>query len=524
MDFKVENRAKLNKKTVIINSASSALSILINISVLVWLQQYLLLRITPEEYSILPLIMSLMAFTPLLTIILTGGIARHITMAYIQNKDREVSQICTTMFPILCITSLIIVAIGGTVALNIQAILNLPSHYIEDAKLMLSLQVFILALSLPLSVFNSAFVVKQKLLLQDVINLSCQILRLILLLSLFTIISVEVKWVVISTVSAELVNLVVSSFVGIKLMPSLKIKTGKFRFELARSIINYGIWNFIGQVSATIKQAFDPLILNRFSDAINVATFHVASIAPRQLILLLNPLIRPFIPVLNSIVAENNNSKLKNTYLRTCRYHSWVLLCIAVPAIIFSDKVMFLYLGGKYPETGPIMAILVLVTALNGLNALGFAVAAARGTLRGITIRILLIDFVNIILTVIFVVNFKAGAIGAATATAISFVVLEISIKWPYCRKIAYTSTKEWANEVVTPTLLLTIPSIIFCLIIKESNIINSIFELAAISIISLIIYLLFILRFGLRIQDKNDLELLSKKYPKLKTVTDRLI
>ena len=71
-----------SKKTVLVNSSSFAITRAINILVLVWLYQHLLKRISPSEYSIYPVLMSLMAFAPLMTGVLTSGIGRYVVEAY----------------------------------------------------------------------------------------------------------------------------------------------------------------------------------------------------------------------------------------------------------------------------------------------------------------------------------------------------------------------------------------------------------------------------------------------------------
>ena len=102
----MSTQVEISKKLVLINSASSLVTRVLNISVLIWLQQYLLKRITPEEYSLLPVIYSVMMFAPLITTILTGGLGRYIVVAYAKHDDNRVTQIVSTMFPILfCVST-----------------------------------------------------------------------------------------------------------------------------------------------------------------------------------------------------------------------------------------------------------------------------------------------------------------------------------------------------------------------------------------------------------------------------------
>ena len=73
---------EISKRLVFINSASSLLAKVLNVSILVWLQQYLLRRISTEEYSLYPILMAVMLLVPLLTTILISGLSRYIVEAY----------------------------------------------------------------------------------------------------------------------------------------------------------------------------------------------------------------------------------------------------------------------------------------------------------------------------------------------------------------------------------------------------------------------------------------------------------
>lgn len=509
-------RTGTNKKTVIINSMSSAVSLVANLTVLIWLQQFLLKRISPEEYSILPVLMSIMAFTPLLTAILTSGLGRQMTLSYVKGDDEEVTKICSTMFPILCAAGILFLSLGLFLAHNIASVLDIDSQYIDDAKLMLSVLVLVASLRFPLAIYSSAFVVTQKLMLQDLIDLGCQFVRIILLFVFLFGISVEIKWVVIATALSELLNLAISTPVARRLVPAMRIRFGVFKSHIAKTIISYGGWGFLQQTSKTIKDTFDVIILNRFASALQVTLFYVSGLAPRQLIYLTIPLTRPFIPVLTSMIAVDDYFKLKNTYLRVARYHSWLLLCVGIPAIIFSNEIMHIYLDGKYPETGNLMAILLLISVSNGFNALGYAVAAAAGELRGLSLRTLLVNVTSMATALYLIVVLNLGALGSVIATVSCYFILEITIVWRFCRKIANADLYDWVREVVKPCLITAIPSILICLSLKEILDITTLIELLLSSALSALVYILLILKTGLREQDILDInQLISKMSPK---------
>lgn len=509
------SRIEISKKRILVNSSSSAISLLINISVLVWLQQFLLKRITPEEYSLMPILLSIMAIAPLFTIVFTGGIGRFITVAYAQNDSEKIKQICSTMFPILLFVSVAFLLIGFIAAWHIDSLIVVAPELVVDAQIMFALLIFSAALRLPASVFGTGFIVTQKLYLEDMISVVCQLLRVIVLFSLLYGVSVRVLWVVVALVISDLLLLLITTPISLKLLPEQKVRWGKLDNNLAKEITNYGGWSFVHQISETIKQAFDPILLNHFVNSVAVSVFYVAGLVPRQLRLIVYPISRPFIPILASMCATRDYTRLRNTYLRVARYHAWLIISISIPAIAFSKQIIFLYLDNLYPDASKIMVVLVLVAVINTFNALGVAVVAADGQMKSLALRKLLMYVFNAVLAFVLVYYFNLGAYGVAVATLVSVLIIDVFIVWPFCRMVAHTTTKLWYENVILPCVTSSIPSIVFCIIISISTEVNTFVKLIIYSGVSGIVFYITVGLFGLRVQDKIDLIQLSKKLPK---------
>src|SRR2546422_1018991 len=104
----MQSQVAISKRLVLINSASSVVTKVLSATVLLWMHRYLLRRISPEEYSLLPVVMSIVAFMPLLTVTLTAGLGRYVVEAYARGDERRVTQIVSTMFPWLLAASLVL--------------------------------------------------------------------------------------------------------------------------------------------------------------------------------------------------------------------------------------------------------------------------------------------------------------------------------------------------------------------------------------------------------------------------------
>lgn len=500
------SQIEISKKLVVINSASSAVVLVLNLTVLIWLQQYLLKRISPDEYALLPLVMAVMAFSPLLTMVLTGGLGRYITIAYARGDNEEVTRICSTMFPLLLAGGAAFLGIGWFAAWHIDALLEIKPEYLADARMMMALLVFSAAIRLPLAVFSSGFLVRQKLMLQDMIDVGCQLVRIALLFALLFGFGAKVLWVTVALVASELLNLAIATPISVRLVPAQKLRAKLFSRSLAKELTGYGGWGVANQLGEIFKQTMDPILLNRFSSSLDVSIFYLGGIVPRQLRLMMGPLTRPFIPVLAAFHATGDKDRLRNTYLRTARYQAWVSILVAIPAGVFGNELMRLYVGEKFEGAGLVLSLLLIVGVLNSFNALGVAVAAAIGEMRGIAVRMLAVQSANVAVGLVVVSQLQQGAIGLALSGVVVTLAMESVVVWGYCRKLVSADVRLWLREVVFPTVLPAIVPLIFCATAEHYVTLDSWFLLIGLSAVSALLYAVLVLLFGLRPQDRREL------------------
>ena len=118
----MSSRVEISRKLVLFNSASSLVALGLNVTVLDWLHRFLLKRIGTEEYSMPPVLYSIMMFAPLLTTMFTNGLVRYTTKVYTAGDTHRVTQIVSTMSLILLGVVLVVVFIGSLVAYRLDSV------------------------------------------------------------------------------------------------------------------------------------------------------------------------------------------------------------------------------------------------------------------------------------------------------------------------------------------------------------------------------------------------------------------
>lgn len=448
-------RVEISKRLLLINSASSIATQLLSITVLIWLQQYLLKRISPDEYQLLPLLYSIMVFAPLVTTILTGGLGQYIVEAYAKSDDARITQIVSTMFPILCAAGAMFLLIGCALAWFIGDVLTIAPEYIWDARTMMAILMFSTAIRLPFAPFGVGLFVRQKFVLQNIIGLCSELFRLTVLFTLLFGVSTRVLWVVVASAAADMLALTVQTVYSVRYLPALRYHKSSTCWSIARAITSFGGWTFVNSLFGTILRAADPIILNRLATPVDVTSFYIGSLPVRQFQSLYSASIPAMLsPVIISLSASDQHARLKSLFLRIGRYSVWVSLLFATPLAVTSTDVMRLYAGESYGAAAIVMLLLLAYFPTAYASVLLWPIASAQLMVKSLAWRSAIENSLNLALTLYLVGALHMGAIGSALSSVLCVYVCHLVLWWPFAFRLLRLNLREIFSETIYPGLL----------------------------------------------------------------------
>ena len=222
----MSNKPRNTSKRYIINASSSVLTTLISMTVLVWVNQYLLRRISPEEYALVPVLTSLMVFAEFFRIIFTRGLSRFMVEADARDDHTEVSRIVSSMLPVLGTVALCIGLGGAVVVAFIDQVIRVEPQYIDDARVMFSLLVFTLCVSIFTTPLCAGLYVRMRFVELNLVGLGAEVFKVITLMTLLIGIGPKALWVVVAASSANLLNFVVMMIYTYRILPSARFRFG----------------------------------------------------------------------------------------------------------------------------------------------------------------------------------------------------------------------------------------------------------------------------------------------------------
>ncbi|WP_160116599.1 lipopolysaccharide biosynthesis protein [Ruegeria sp. AU67] len=445
----------VSKRLVIVNSASSILARIFNVTVLLWAYQYLLKRIPAEEFAVLPIVTSIMVVAPLFFSFFSGGIGRYMVEAYAKGEFEQVTRIVSSIFPLMAATAALFLAVGLLFAANIDKILNIAPEMTSDARIMMALLVINFALKMLAVPFRAGYVVRQRFVELNLLGVVRDFFRIILLVVLLVGVGPQVIWVVVATVVSETLHMIVAVSRSMAIVPQIRYRLGMFDGRQARDLISFGMWTALGKLGNIFYTNAATILLNLYGTAVDVTSYHIGATFFRQLDGTVNTGTAPLTPVLTAMHALDDRARMARTVFRGGRYALWVTLAIAVPLTIYADDFVGIYLGNaEYSATAVIIMLFMATFPFTKAVTLLSTTAMATAQVRPFFLPAFLSKMVMFLIILNLAWYGDLGAVGAAASLAVVVVAMQVGYYWPLCLKMTNRRFRHFFNEVLFPGCL----------------------------------------------------------------------
>ncbi len=502
---------EISRGLVALNTTASVLTQFVNAAVFIWVNQYLLKQLDPEEYAPYPVVVAFVLFLQVFTAGLTGGIARYVTEAYAQKDLRRVTEIVSSMMPVVVGGALIFLFVGGLASWNVDVLLTIHPDQIDNARLMMAILVAGHAVVLVATPLSVGVHVRQQFVWLNGIRLGQQILTMLLLFVLLFGLSANVLWVVIASVASLIASASVTLVLSRRLVPELRFERRAFDRATARLLSTFGAWTMLGNFLYRVRTSADVIILNKFSTAVDVNSFHIGTIPDRQVDAFVGTGSVPMQPALTAMHATRQPDSLRRAYVRGNRYFLWITLAVATPLIIFSRELVTLYVGEEYILAATVVMLISFRYPFTYATEMLYQVALAQARVQTYFLTVTISVFFRIGLTVLLVAHFGLGALGAASVALALAALVQVFVLWPMGLHMVELPLRSYFRETLLPGYLPALVAAAACLVVRTWIPALSWSTLFLDVAIGLAVYFL-VMYLSFRPEDKRDFSLLWDK------------
>lgn len=493
---------KKNINEIKIGAILSYLVIALNLIVGLIYTPFLIRMLGKSEYGLYSIIHSVMSYLTIMDMGFGNAIIIY-TARYINqgNKEKQ-DKLHGMFFCIYCLIGIIATVIGIFLYFNTSIMFgnSMTSLEIEEAKIMMLILTFNLAITFPFSIFGNIIIAHEKFVISKLIKIIQIIMQPLLMIPFLFLGYKAIAMVVVLTIT-NVICLLLNAIVCVKQL-NINLNFKGFDFILLKEIFKYSIFIFINQIIDKINWSLDQFILGTICGTAMTAIYSVAGQLNSMYMNFSTAISGVMLPKITKMEENKaSNDEYTEIFIKVGRIQYLVMALIITGFVLFGKEFVNWWAGSGYGDVYVIACILMIPITVPLIQNIGLSILQVKNLYKYRTMIFFGIAILNVIISI--PLSKSLGGIGAAIGTSISLILGQIIIlNIYYQKKVGINIKKFWANifKMSKIVFLALIFGIILNKIIPSTNILYFIFKIILYSII----YILLIWNFAMMQNEKN--------------------
>lgn len=351
------------KNAVALNMIANTCAFVFATAISFFLTPYITKNVGIEAYGLVGLANSFISYVTLFTAALNSMASRFIIIEIHKNEFSKANEYFSSVLIANTIIALLLTIPSIWLIFNLDLI-NVSQSLMYDAQITFSIIIISFFFSLVGSFFGVVLYAKNILYKGSFRTMESNIIRIILIMLLFSFLDTRIFYVALATFIAGLYPLIWNVRYTCKLLPELNVSISSFSFRSIKELISSGIWNSVTKLSQILLDGLDLLLCNIFIGGVMTGNIAVAKTLPGLFIGLIAVLSDSFFPQFLELYSK----KMKDALLVSINQSINILssisgICLSI-LIIYSEDFYRLWLPGQDARLLSILTILSLGTVL----------------------------------------------------------------------------------------------------------------------------------------------------------------
>jgi len=360
-----EKAATPRRGTLLPNAVVSLLNFGLSLLIGVFFTPYVLHRLGPALYGLIPLTLTIVSYLSVATGGLEIVVSRFVTVALARNDTEGANRTFNTaMFSLWGVGLLLIVPLAVAVGFA-DSLVQVPGEHVADLRLLFVCVACSFLLTTSTGSFGVAFFFRNRLDLQGGLAFAANLLRVGIVIVCFSLLEPRLLHVGLGMCAAAGLTLVGNVFALRHLTPELRLRSSSWSWAELRRVFGSVWWLVLNHVGTILLIGIDLLVVNRVFGAVAGTRYALAlqwSILLRGVASTLGGLLAPDITVL---YAKGDTQALVAYTRKAVRL---LALVLALPIGLisgFGKPLLTVWVGADYAGLAPLMAVLTIPLAVN---------------------------------------------------------------------------------------------------------------------------------------------------------------
>lgn len=418
------------KKQIRYGAVLSYLQMAISIVIGIVYTPVMIRKLGQSEYGLYATAASMISMLSILSLGFGSGYLKYFAKYKAKDDNDSIFRLNGLFVLVFTIIGIVALIIGLFLSFNLKIVYaeGLDDSEYEIAKILMILLTINLALSFPMSVFNTIISANERFIFQKVVEMGKTVLS-----PIFTIILLFCGMKSIAIVSVTLLMSIVVDCTNISYV--LKKLKQKFLFKnfekgIFKGLFIYTAFILINTITKQVNWNVDKVLLGRFQGTLIVAVYAVGSTLHtyyENFSTAVSSVFRARVHIIVNTTQKDSAEQKKSLtelFVKVGRVQFLILGLIATGLIFFGyDFIVKFWAGADYSDAYYVCLLLVLPASIALIQNIGIDVQRALDRHKFRSIAYLIMSICNIVMTIYLCKQY--GAIGAAIGTAISVFIID---------------------------------------------------------------------------------------------------
>jgi membrane protein EpsK len=386
----------------------------------VWYVPFLVRKLGPAAYGLIPLASMITSYMGLVTFSLDTAMGRYLTISLARKDHREANKVFNVAFwGNAAIVALLAIPAMAAI-LNIQHLVRIPVGYESATRRLFAGTALAFLLNEIKTPFLATCFALNRLDLQNVVVASETLTRVGLVVSLFFVFAPRIEYVGAGILAGTVVSTCGAIWVWKVLTPGLHIRRGDFDWILLKNVWHTSGWIVVTQIGMLLYANIDLVVANRLFGPGESGRYAAVLQLPTLLTMLGITVGEIFAPTMYRKYARGNFEELAAYLSRAIKFVGLVLALMAGLVCGFAQPLLQIWLGPAFRSLAPLLCLMAIPTCIALCMYPLYAVPLAANRVKIPGTVTLAIGVLNLVLALVLAKVFGWGLYGIAAACALS--------------------------------------------------------------------------------------------------------
>ncbi|MCS6111606.1 flippase [Clostridium botulinum] len=399
-----------------------------------------------SEYGLYNLSNSVIGYLGVLDFGLGNAIVRY-TAKYRAEEDKEGESNLNGLFIIVySIIAILVMMCGGILCLNINNLFSktLSIQEISRMKILMTLMIFNLAISLPGGIFGAIITAYERFIFPKVLGIIRAIINPLIMIPLLFMGYKSIGMTIITT-AINLIYIFVNMYYCFKIL-KIKIRFKNLDFSILKEVMGYSFFVFLGMIVDKIYWSTDQFILGAIKGTTIVAIYAVGSTFNTYYMNFSTAISGVFLPKVTKMVTKNATDKeLSDLFIKVGRIQFIIMSFILSGFLLVGENFINIWAGKGYEDAYLIALVVMIPLTIPLIQNMGITILQAKNMQKFRSNVYIGIAILNVMLSI--PLARLLGGLGCALATSFAMILGNIIIiNIYYYKKIHINIPLFWKN------------------------------------------------------------------------------